>query len=110
MKIQWPIARLARALLLLAFLLPLVLPTAAVSAHANFVRSDPPIGSILPQAPKSLLIEFSEPLDPGYTKVRLVDRFGAVIDGGPGTIDPANPKILHLDGLPQLGTGTYTAI
>jgi copper transport protein len=80
-----------------------------VSAHANLVRSDPPAGAVLPKAPQVVVLEFSEDLDAHFSKVKLVDASSQVVVEGPGAVDPAAPRVLHLD-LPPLQQGSYSAI
>ena len=90
---------------LLAFL-----PSAAVSAHANLVRSDPERGSSLARAPGVITLEFSEPLDPALSQVQLYDAHGKVVVQGPGTIDPATPMVMTLTLPASLPDGSYAAV
>jgi copper transport protein len=94
--------------LLLALVLALLLAGTA-DAHANLLRSDPAPGTALAAAPRELTLEFSETLDPGFSKVRLLGSQTQVINPGPGTVDAAKPTILRLE-LSDLPKGTYTAI
>jgi copper transport protein len=81
----------------------------AVSAHANLVRSEPPAGALLEIAPKEIVLEFSEELDPGFSRVQLYNSKNQVINAGPGVIDPAAPKTLRLS-LGELPKDSYTAL
>jgi copper transport protein len=94
--------------LLLALLLALLL-VGPPDAHANLVRAAPAPGSALAAAPSELVLEFSEELDPGFSKIQLLDSKSQVIDPGPGLVDPAQPTILRLS-VAELPKGAYTAL
>jgi copper transport protein len=98
----------ARAPLLLAITVALLFVRAA-AAHASLVRSDPAAGTMLEQSPPSLRLEFSEDLDPVFSQAQLFDSRNQLIEPGPGTIDPAAPRVLRLI-LPDLPKGSYTAL
>jgi copper transport protein len=91
-----------------AALLALLL-VAPVAAHANLVRSEPPAGALLQTAPKELVLEFSEELDPSFSRVQLHDSKNQIVNAGPGVIDPSNPRIMRL-ALQDLPKDSYTAI
>ncbi|KAB8144938.1 hypothetical protein F8S13_03655 [Chloroflexia bacterium SDU3-3] len=78
-------------------------------AHAGLVRSTPAVGSTLDQAPAEIVLEFSEQLDADFSRVQLFDSSNALLDAGPGSIDPADPHTLRL-ALGTLPKGTYTAL
>lgn len=80
-----------------------------VEAHANLVRSVPAAGATLDTAPANMLLEFSEELDPEYSRVQLFDSQNKLVNPGPGTIDPAQPKVMTL-ALGNLSNGSYTAL
>jgi copper transport protein len=90
------------------FLVALLL-AAPVAAHANLVRSEPAAGAVLQTAPKELVLEFSEELDPTFSRVQLVDSESQIVNAGPGTIDASNPKIIRL-ALHDLQKDSYTAL
>jgi methionine-rich copper-binding protein CopC len=92
------------AALALTFLL-----SGSVSAHANLVRSTPVAGALLDSAPKELVLEFSEELDAGFSRVQLYNSKNQVINPGPGAIDPSAPTIMRL-ALGQLPKDSYTAL
>jgi copper transport protein len=94
--------------ILLAVLLSLLL-IAPAEAHATLVRSEPPAGALLTTAPKELVLEFSERLDPSFSAVRLLDSKSQVVNAGPGGIDPAAPRVLRLP-LAELPKDSYTAV
>lgn len=83
-------------------------PPGNAQAHANLVRSEPPVGGTVASAPDELVLVFSEPLDTGYTRVKLIDSQGRTVDAGPGVVDPAEPRILRLP-LADLPDDSYVA-
>src|SRR5689334_17330406 len=94
--------------LMLALALAFVLVGTA-SAHANLVRSVPAAGAVLDAAPARLELEFSEELDPSFSRVQLYNGANQLVNAGPGAIDPVAPKILRLD-LSVLPKNSYTAV
>ncbi|HTP11825.1 MAG TPA: CopD family protein [Anaerolineae bacterium] len=95
-------------ILMLAVMLALVVVGVA-EAHANLARSTPAAGEVLSAAPAEMIMEFTENLDPHFTKAQLVNSQNQVINPGPGQIDPAQPKVWHL-ALGNLPQDSYTVI
>lgn len=88
-------------------LLLLVLPGSA-EAHALLRRAMPPTGQTLPSAPSEIRLLFSEPLDPTFSRVRVLDGSGRPVDNGDARVDPTDEYELVAtlpDGLPN---GVYT--
>jgi copper transport protein len=75
------------------------------SAHADLVRSDPPDGSVLAQAPSVARLWFSEEISPEFSSARVVDRAGAAVTGSHVQAG-GDPRQLTV-ALPDLGKGTY---
>jgi copper transport protein len=98
-----------RTLSLLFACVLLLLLAQTASAHANLVRSEPVAGALLDVAPKELRLEFSEELDPSFSRVQLFDSKNQLINAGPGLIDAAAPTVLRL-ALGELPKDSYTAI
>jgi copper transport protein len=94
------------ALLALALVLVLVRPAAA---HATLVRSFPAAGAALDTAPPSIVLEFSEALDPNFSRAQLFDSANKLVEPGPGQVDAEQPTVLRLT-IPDLAKGSYTAI
>jgi putative copper export protein/methionine-rich copper-binding protein CopC len=90
-------ACLAIALLALAPVVgPRVDPAAGylVAAHSALVASSPGAGSVVTTAPSELRLVFSEPVDPGFTSLDLLDSSGAALLSNVGEPDPADPRVL----------------
>ena len=94
--------------ILLAVVLALLL-IAHAEAHATLVRSEPAAGALLTTAPKEVVLEFSERLDPSFSAVRLLDSKNQVVNAGPGLIDLVVPRVLRL-ALTALPKDSYTAV
>jgi CopC domain len=69
--------------------------TSPAKAHAHLVSSVPKAGEGLAQSPPEIVLEYSEDLDPAYTKVELLDTNGQVVVPGPGVIEPSAPRRLR---------------
>jgi copper transport protein len=77
-------------------------------AHALLRRATPPTGQTLPSAPAEIRLLFSEPLDPTFSRVRVLDASGRPVDNGDARVDPTDEYELVAtlpDGLPN---GVYT--
>jgi putative copper export protein/methionine-rich copper-binding protein CopC len=85
-------ATLLAAAFAIAVLLAAV-PTAA-SAHSQLVSSSPGAGEVIATPPTEVRLSFTEPVDPRYTSLDLLDSAGAIIVAQAGTPDPANARVL----------------
>lgn len=99
--------RLLKILLTLALLGPGLLSAAPALAHANLIRSQPPANASLDQSPTEIRLWFTEPLEPGFSRIILRDANGETVDIPTAEIDPTEPKqmIVAPGDLPQ---GLYT--
>jgi copper transport protein len=75
-------------------------------AHALLTESTPADGATVDEAPKEVLLTFTEALDPLLTVVHVLDASGARVEGGRTEIPglPTRARV-PLGPLPQ---GTYT--
>ena len=90
----------------------LILATAASGsavAHAHLVRSQPAKGAVVRNAPGTLVLWFSEPLEAAFSTIEVVDQAGHRVEEGKATLDPGDPKILKV-GLQKLVPGSYKAV
>ncbi|MDO8612265.1 MAG: CopD family protein [Dehalococcoidia bacterium] len=76
-------------------------------AHALLLRSDPPQGARLLDAPAQVAAWFSEPLEPGASRLRVLGAAGSQVDSGEVQVDPADETKMWvgLDG--SVGPGFY---
>lgn len=75
-------------------------------AHARLEASSPQANSVVTPAPAQLRLQFSEPLELPFSKVKLVDEKGAVVSATRIEADPANAKAL-LAAIPVLHAGAW---
>jgi copper transport protein len=76
------------------------------SAHANVAESEPAANSVMPGAPSRARIRFTEPVEPSYSRVALLDESGATLSTAPSQVDPGDRYVMLLD-LPALPHGRY---
>lgn len=78
-----------------------------VSAHALLVRSIPEANAELAEAPATLEMWFGEPLEAGFTQVRLLTPLSEELPVGAVTLDPADTMHVSV-ALEPLPPGIYT--
>jgi copper transport protein len=62
--------------------------------HSQLVSSSPGAGEVVASPPSEIRLVFSEPIDPRYTSLDLLDGTGRAILVGAGAPDPADPHVL----------------
>jgi len=67
---------------------------AVVLGHSQLVSSSPGAGDSVPSAPTEIRLVFSEPIDPRYTSLDLLDGTGRTLLAGAGFVDPTDPRTL----------------
>jgi copper transport protein len=83
-------------------------PAAApAAAHAQLISSTPGAGELLAESPAELRLAFSEPLDPSFLDVDLLDQDGGTLAPDIGRVDPADDHALVAP-MPPLADGLYT--
>lgn len=80
--------------------------TGAADAHAFLQRAMPLVGSTIPNSPPDLTLDYSEPIEPHFSSVVVMDADGQRVDKRDGHVAPDNLKRLIV-GLPVLKPGTY---
>ena len=78
-----------------------------ILAHANVDSADPAPDSVLDEAPDRVVIRFTEPLEPSFSEIRVLDSSGARVDNGDSAVDRTNPEVMSVS-LRPLADGTYT--
>jgi copper transport protein len=96
---RWPALLVAASLLLLALLY-----AAPAWAHAQLVGTDPPPGSVLPEAPEQVTLTFSEPVLLTSRRITTYDAEGGTVDSSATSSD--GEVTVRFDD--ELGRGTYT--
>jgi copper transport protein len=91
----------------LAFLVLLLVPAAPIDAHSELVSSVPGAGETLATAPSEARLVFTEPVDPAYTSLDVLDSQGHVLAEDIGAPDPEDAR-QFVAPLPAMGSGAYT--
>lgn len=95
------------SLVFAAALLALV-PVGLAFAHATLIRSEPRAGARLDEPPQEIRLWFSEPIEPAYTQVRLLDSSGNPMFTGQLRVLPGDGTAVAVPVGPGLGQGIYT--
>lgn len=85
-----------------------LLPPPAARAHAALAQATPAPGTTLEVAPATLSLEFTERLDPAFSRVQLFDASNTLV-AATELVRPEAPYQLVL-ALPALEQGSYTAL
>jgi methionine-rich copper-binding protein CopC len=91
-----------------ALLATLALPGEAL-AHAFLDRAVPAVGSKVHGQPAEVRLRFSQPLEPAYSTVRVLDAGGKQVDRKDKRLDPADASVLRVS-LPPLAPGVYRVL
>ncbi len=78
----------------------------AALAHAKLEASSPKANSVVSPAPAQVRLQFNEPLELPFSKIKLVDEKGTVMQPSKIAADPADPKAL-IATTPGLHSGGY---
>jgi methionine-rich copper-binding protein CopC len=89
----------------LTAILALLLPVGA-HAHAMLLRSDPPNGAHLKTSPPKIVLEFTEPLEPRFSRVEVTGGSGVAASPQPTQPLPNDASGL-VAVLPTLAVGQY---
>ena len=95
-----------RALAALLVGLLLVAPQTAL-AHASLLRADPSPGAVLEAPPARVTIWFTEPVEPRFSEIQVLDVQGQRVDNSDSAVDRNDPTALSVS-LRPVSEGTYT--
>jgi len=90
----------------LALVLAVCALAGAAAGHAMLQRTEPRVESRVKRSPDEVKLYFTEPLEPAYSSVRVVNDRGRQVDRGDSRVDRSNPVLLRVT-LPVLPPGTY---
>jgi copper transport protein len=76
-------------------------------AHAVLIRATPSGSESLSQSPPEVALLFSEPLDPVFSGIHVVNASGQQVDTGDTHVDPSNERLLLVSLQPSLPNGVY---
>ena len=83
-------------------------PAAAeVYAHANLARSAPAPNSTLDSPPNQVVVWFTEPVEPKFSEIQILDVAGVRVDRDDSVVDRNDPTAVSVT-LEPLPDGTYT--
>lgn len=80
--------------------------TSAALAHAKLEASMPQANAVVSPAPTQVRLQFNEQVELPFSKVKLVDEKGTVVEPSQKVLDAANPKVLVAT-VPALHSGAY---
>ena len=92
----------------IALLAALALPAAAL-AHAFLDHAVPAVGGKVHGQPAEVRLQFSQPLEPAFSTVKVLDASGKQVDRKDKRLDPADASVLRVS-LPPLAPGTYRVV
>jgi copper resistance protein C len=83
----------------------LMLPAGAASAHAFLHTATPAVGSTVRQAPREVVIDFTEAVEPMFSTIAVTDNAGVRVDTGRAHLDGGRRRLAVA--LKPLRPGTY---
>ena len=78
------------------------------SAHANLADADPAPNSVLEAPPSRITVWFTEPLEPSFSTIEVLDSQGTRVDNDDSAVDPRDPTVMYVTVPDDLSNGTYT--
>ncbi len=82
---------------------------AAAAAHAMLDRAAPRVGSSVKAVQGRVELWFTEPLEPAFSTVKVVDASGREVDGHDAAVDQADSTHLFVS-VPALPPGRYRVL
>lgn len=79
------------------------------SAHAFLDHADPRVGSTIKTPPAQVRLWFTQPLEPAFSTMRVLDTAGKQVDKQDVQVDSSKPDLLAVS-VPSLGPGTYKVV
>ena len=83
--------------------------SSVVEAHANQIQSSPSPSEELEQPPERVIIWFTEPIEPLFSSISVLNRTGAEMTVDETVLDPTEPQAMWAP-LGELENGTYTVV
>ena len=80
----------------------------SASAHANLAGADPAPNSVLEAPPSRITIWFTEPLEPSFSTIEVLDSQGTRVDNDDSAVDPRDPTVMYVTMPDEMPNGTYT--
>ena len=102
-----PLSRLVKLGSILVALLLVLVSSRAALAHAQLDRADPPPDTPLDQSPPQVQLWFTEPVEPSFSEIQVLDDKGQRVDKGDSAVVAGTPQSMTVS-LPPLEKGVYT--
>ncbi len=80
----------------------------SASAHANLADAEPAPNSVLDTPPSKITIRFTEPLEPSFSAIEVLDSQGSRVDNDDSAVDPRDPTVMYVTVQEDAPDGTYT--
>jgi hypothetical protein len=80
-----------------------------LEAHAFLKQATPDVGSALAHSPNEIRIQFTEAVEPAFSKIQVFDSSDKEVDKRDVHRDSFNHKLLKVS-LPALDVGTYKVV
>jgi methionine-rich copper-binding protein CopC len=80
--------------------------SASAHAHAKLEASSPKADTLVAATPKEVRLQFNEPIELVFSKIKLLDPKGLMIEPSKIDLDKSNPKAM-IATIPPLGAGSY---
>jgi copper transport protein len=87
----------------------LALPAPPAGAHAFLESSDPAANAVMPTAPQTVTLRFTEPLETSYSRAQVFDQSGAEVAEAASSVGP-EPRTMTVTLPAGLGNGTYSIL
>ena len=82
---------------------------AVAFAHAFLDRAVPAVGGRVHGPPAEVRLQFSQPLEPAFSSVKVLDAHGRQVDRKDKRLDPNDASVLRVS-LPKLDPGVYRVL
>ena len=86
-----------------------ILVSHSASAHANLLKASPEPSQVLDTPPERVIIWFTEPVEPAFSAITVVNLDGATVTASETKFDPTEPTAIWVP-LEPLESGTYTVV
>ena len=79
------------------------------SAHANLAEASPKPSEELNEPPQRVIIWFTEPIEPAFSSISVLDPSGSDVTAGETQFEPTEPTAMWVP-LASLDNGTFTVV
>ncbi|MXX92403.1 MAG: c-type cytochrome [Chloroflexi bacterium] len=94
---------------LLSCLATILFVEQSASAHANLLKASPEPSQALDAPPERVIIWFTEPIEPAFSSIAVLDARGADVTEGDTKFDATEPTAMWVP-LAQVEYGTFTVV